>query len=114
MIKYINTDTKIPYIILIIITIEWIKAIPGSATIKDLRFAESYNGEFLIGGTYEESISNEATVLMSEGGTDVFVWKISSNGENIWLKSFGGIGNEDVKGIESLKSGSILSFICIK
>lgn len=89
-------------------TIEWIKAIPGSASIQDLSFAESFNGEFLIGGTYEESISNEATVLMSEGGTDVFVWKISSNGENIWLKSFGGIGNEDVKGIESLKSGSIL------
>ena len=89
-------------------TIEWIKAISGSANIQDLRFAESFNDEFLIAGVYEESISNDTTLLMSEGGTDVFVWKISSNGENIWFKSFGGIGNEDVKGIEALELGSIL------
>lgn len=46
------------------------------------------------GGTVDFDPEEETQNLVSNGGTDIFMLKLDSNGNFVWAKSIGGIGHD--------------------
>ncbi|MBN2725028.1 MAG: SBBP repeat-containing protein [Deltaproteobacteria bacterium] len=66
--------------------------------------AVTSEGDLIITGTTEGSMDGE----MSNGGSDIFVRKISSDGSHIWTVHLGGEGNEISGGVSIDSSGNII------
>jgi hypothetical protein len=86
-------------------TIEWQKCIGGSSYEYALGMTETQNGDVLITGA---SYSNDGNISSNYGEEDVYVSRISSDGNVIWSYNFGGSGMERASGIIELQDGSIL------
>lgn len=70
---------------------EWIKQIPGNAegSIADKAVAVDNEGNCYINGHFSYDLQIDDMVVTWIGGTDVFVAKISGDGETIWAQALG-------------------------
>ncbi|MCK5847442.1 MAG: T9SS type A sorting domain-containing protein [Bacteroidales bacterium] len=77
------------------------------------QFNVSQSGQIYIAGTFQDSvdIDPEATthMLYSNGEYDVFILKLSANGNFLWAKSFGGSANDFVRDVAVDSHGNIYS-----
>lgn len=82
----------------------WAKSIGDGA----FAFAESLvigsSGNLFISGQFTSTLDFDPSgasqfQMTSNGGQDFFVLKLDSNGEFIWAREFGGMGNDTAKGI---------------
>ncbi len=64
-------------------------------------------GNVYVTGYFSNSVTFGAIPLTSAGGTDIFVAKYSTNGALIWVRQFGGTGNEVVRGITANAAGDM-------
>lgn len=80
-------------------TLQWQQSFGGSNDDFTTDFTEDQSGNFLIvGETY--SFDNDAVENHSSiGSRDYFIIKISSQGQKIWTKCYGGSGNEYARGV---------------
>ena len=79
----------------------------GAAQIP-LGVAVDAQGNILLAGTFAGTISFGASLLISSGGKDYFLAKLSTNGEPIWAISFGdAVDNGDAIDIATDPSGDI-------
>jgi hypothetical protein len=87
----------------------WVKtfASTGNDSVEDMDF--DANGDLLITGRFRNTIDldpNAGTAnFTSNGGDDLFMAKINTEGEYVWGQAFGGTGLDIAKVIKSLPSG---------
>lgn len=78
----------------------WAKSIGGYATETITAIDINLNQEIYIAGSYTDSLLTIGlTTLINNSMRDVFVVKLDAYGNEIWVKSYGGIGSEGVSGI---------------
>jgi hypothetical protein len=77
------------------------------------KIAIDKNGNLFIKGDFKDSVDIDpgysVSKLYSKGNYDPFILKLSSNGNFIWGKSFGGINNDYINGISIDKNGNVYS-----
>jgi hypothetical protein len=75
----------------------WVKSWGGAGN-EALRVVVSDpQGNLLVTGDFDETISLGTTVLQSQGGTDVFVAKLTGDGQPLWSRRMGG-ASDDLSG----------------
>ncbi len=66
----------------------------------NLQFMESgSSNNIIVAGTFTNTISYQDFTLSSKGEEDLFLLHLNSNGTLIWMKSFGGIFEEDISSL---------------
>lgn len=65
------------------------------------------DGSFLLGGT-SESLTNGNKTALSKGKNDYWIVKISSNGNKIWDKTFGGNDDDILGGLSLANDGGFI------
>lgn len=85
----------------------WAIAVGGSSYDIAYDILLDDDGNVLVGGAFggyvEFEPGNSSTGLSAEGNSDAFLWKLNTAGEFLWVKQFGGAGNDL---IYSLASGT--------
>ena len=78
----------------------WIKSYGGTKGDYGNSFVETIDGDYIIVG---DSDSNDGDFTnLNIGYSDIFALKVNKNGEKVWLKTYGGTGNES--GYDVIKS----------
>ncbi|UEG50195.1 T9SS type A sorting domain-containing protein [Ferruginibacter lapsinanis] len=87
---------------------EWIKSIGGSGndSVVDIRFKNNFL--YVAGNFSSPTIEWDHTTLTNSGGSDIFIAKLDTNGNTIWVKSFGGAGNDNVQQLEVNNNGVVV------
>ena len=92
---------------------------PGGGTIENgLDMIITDSGSLLISGTFDESSTGSDSVdfnpdpleeynILTAGGSDIFLMKLSSSGEFLWAKGMGGGGDDRCWAVELDETGSI-------
>jgi|GEM_PF-3583202 len=79
----------------------------GISKVLDMEFA--VDGSLYLTGSYAGSIDLDASLNIdsytSNGGNDLFMIKLDTNGDYIWGNTFGSTSNENVNAIKVLDSG---------
>ncbi|MCZ4407226.1 T9SS type A sorting domain-containing protein [Cryomorphaceae bacterium 1068] len=78
-------------------TIEWTKAIGGSGIERGRDLKETADGDLIVTGH---------TNTLTMGVNDILVVKLNADGEVLWRNRYGGSGNENGWGVETLSDGS--------
>ena len=73
----------------------WAKTLGGPLNESVAKIDVDKNGGVYIGGTFSGSMQAEG-VITSNGGTDIFIAKYSSQGALQWIKIIGSIGNDSL------------------
>src|SRR5205085_2314896 len=77
--------------------IQWVKRAGGlldDASRGGSRLAVDRAGNFYVHGPFQDGAVFESTVLTSKGGNDVFTAKFNSQGNLLWVRQAGGLGDE--------------------
>ena len=85
--------------------LEWSKFFGGSFTDTPLGIVETANNNFIIAGS---SDSNDFNIEENKGTYDFWIIKISSLGNLIWEKSFGGSEIDEARAITSTNDGHFI------
>ncbi len=80
----------------------WSRAL-GAASAEGLSLGVTDAGEVVIGGAIEGAFGD----TIATGGADAFAAKYSANGAELWVKRFGGAGDEQVNALTVDASGAI-------
>jgi hypothetical protein len=88
--------------------IQWNKTIGGSGDENGISIQQTTDGGYVLTGFTE---SNDGDFSgMNKGGFDIFVMKLSSNGDIQWNKTIGGSGDENGLSIsQSTDGGYVLT-----
>jgi gliding motility-associated-like protein len=79
---------------------DWVLSVSGASSDRGIALAQDNANNIYATGYYRGSVTLGTTTINSVGGSqDVFLAKISSTGNVIWFKSFGGTGIETVSSI---------------
>jgi hypothetical protein len=86
---------------------QWAKSFGGTATDSSVDM-KIKNGYLYVTGNFTSSEINwDNTILNNNGGKDIFVAKLDTNGNTIWVKNFGGTGDDNVLQLEVNNSGTV-------
>lgn len=66
--------------------LQWVKSWGGAGFEYCKGLACDSDGNVFASGPFENSVNFEGTTLVSDGGIDFFLWKLDSNGNQIWLR----------------------------
>ncbi|MEW4923233.1 hypothetical protein [Algibacter sp. 2305UL17-15] len=86
-------------------TLLWEKSFGGSGIDEAWGIVASDDGNYVIVG---DTRSNDKDVSKNNGAADVFLIKISTNGNLIWQKTFGGSSFDTARSISKTNSGGYL------
>ncbi len=86
-------------------TLIWEKSFGGSQIDEARDIIATNDGHFLIVG---DTRSNDKDVTNNKGAADIWLIKITSNGELIWQKTIGGTGFDAARSIKSTMDGGYL------
>ncbi|MFZ1528015.1 MAG: hypothetical protein WAT19_04640, partial [Ferruginibacter sp.] len=70
-------------------SVVWVKTFGGVSRDSGISIKTDWQGNVIICGYYSNSISFGSFVLVSAGGTDGFICKLTTNGNVVWAKSLG-------------------------
>lgn len=87
----------------------WAKRYGGLSSDYGYGIVTDTSSNIFITGYFTDSAKFESTTLFSKGGQDIFIAKVSEQGNLIWVKSIGGSTNEYALSIALDKGGN--SFI---
>ena len=85
---------------------QWITSAGGAGFDEGKSSSVNPGGDIFITGIYSATSIFDQDTLQALGGTDVFVSKYTSSGTSVFLKSFGGAGNDDAHRIYCPATGS--------
>ncbi|MEJ6622710.1 MAG: hypothetical protein QNL93_12250 [Opitutae bacterium] len=69
---------------------------------------ETFDHSIHIVGNFREQLQLESRTWNSQGKSDNFIWNLTSSGEFIWLKTYGGVGVEEIVGVGGLPDDSFV------
>ncbi len=91
----------------------WAVAVGGSAYDIAYDIILDHDGNVLVGGAFggyvEFEPGNSSTGLSAEGNSDAFLWKLNTAGDFMWVKQFGGEGNDLIYSLAAGVGGSYAS-----
>ena len=89
----------------------WVKGVGGISTDSGHGLTVDGSGNVYLTGTYSDTVdfdpSGGMSTLSSAGDADVFILKLDSNGDFLWVKSVGGPGAENSFDIAVDESGNV-------
>jgi hypothetical protein len=85
--------------------LEWSKFFGGSLTDIPLGIVETANNNFIIAGA---SDSNDFNISNNKGADDFWITKITSTGNLVWEKSFGGSEIDEARAITATNDGNFI------
>src|SRR5690606_32983565 len=68
---------------------------------------QTSEGGFILGGFSYSDISGDK-VQKSKGGADYWIIKVDINGNKLWDKSFGGVGNDELHALQQTADGGFI------
>ena len=71
----------------------WDNTIGGSSGDQLYALQETEDGSYIVAGVSSSGISGDKTVV-SKGGSDYWILKLSQSGSIIWQKTYGGVGSD--------------------
>jgi len=78
----------------------WAVRYGGAGDDRDVRVAVDGSGDIYIAGTFQQTLSFGTIMLTANGAADAFVAKLrGTDGSPIWATSFGGTGDDAIRGI---------------
>ena len=83
----------------------WFKTISCSSELGHVTVVEMENQSIQLVGNFSAELFLESQSWNSLGSSDNFIWRMSANGVSEWLKTFGGVGVEEMVGVEPLPGG---------
>ncbi|MDQ3292774.1 MAG: GEVED domain-containing protein, partial [Bacteroidota bacterium] len=86
---------------------QWDKRFGGSLNDDLQALIQTADGNYLLGGTTASVASGDHSQT-SQGGTDYWLVKMSSNGNKLWDKRFGGTDNDEMQALIQTSDGSYL------
>lgn len=91
---------------------EWSERVAGPGADAALAVAAARDGSFLVGGSFERQAGIDAAgeQLVSAGGADGYLVRISAAGITMWGSRIGGVGEDAVRGLADgalLENGSL-------
>ncbi|TVQ01038.1 MAG: hypothetical protein EA359_14690 [Balneolaceae bacterium] len=84
----------------------WLRTFGGSNWDRSFAFTQTQSGEIVLTGLFS-SLDGYFNGL-NRGGQDIFVKKMDAAGNTVWLKTFGGTGNESGQAIIKTDDGSYI------
>lgn len=89
----------------------WVKAIGGTSDDYATAITVDSNGNVYITGIFHETVNfnpgGTAQNLTSKGAQDIFVLKLNSTGNFLWVKGIGGEGYEEASAIQASSNGEV-------
>ncbi|WP_312765064.1 SBBP repeat-containing protein [Epilithonimonas sp.] len=89
----------------------WVKGIGGTADDYGTAITVDSNGNVYITGIFQETVNfnpnGTAQNLTSKGAQDIFVLKLNSSGNFLWVKGIGGEGYEETSAIQVASNGEV-------
>lgn len=89
----------------------WCKSLGGTGDDAG-RVINDYGTSVIISGTFSESMDFDpgtgVEARTSNGGTDIFILALDSNGDFLWVETFGGPNNESMGGQELNSSDNMI------
>jgi len=93
------------------VTYEWTKTIGGKSYDKSYSITTDNSGNIYITGCFSDTVDFdpgiEENIHVSEGNTDVFIEKFNSNGDFLWVKTFGAADYDEGNSIAVDKYGNV-------
>jgi len=86
---------------------EWQKSFGGSASDLLQSIRTTHDGGFILAGTSNSGKSFQKTTE-AHGSNDYWVIKLDAKGEQMWQRSFGGIGQDDLQTVVVTRDGGYL------
>ncbi len=90
----------------------WVRKWGGANHQQINDIAANTTHEIVIAGNFEGTsylnIGNSSTAATNAGAKDFFVTKLDANGSEVWTRTWGGTGNDEVKGITTSTSNEII------
>lgn len=88
--------------------LEWLKLFSSTGEVSGRGISSDANGNALITGTFKGTLTLGTTSLTATSTNgDVFIAKLDVNGNTLWAKKFGQIGENYARGIDSDSEGNI-------
>ena len=97
--------------------LEWAVSVGGSMFDYGTGITTDNQGNVYVTGYYDETVDfnpgGDEWLLTSQGGGDIFILKLTSDGEFVWAKSIGGTGYEESTaiGVDELGNVYILGYL---
>ncbi|MBX3043790.1 MAG: SBBP repeat-containing protein [Ignavibacteriae bacterium] len=88
-------------------TLIWAKQFGGTGDDYARGIDADANGNIYVSGVFSNSVNFDGITLAANGSSDIFLMKLDSNGNIIWIKQIGNLGAEEGCEIEALPSGDI-------
>ncbi|MFN0188703.1 MAG: T9SS type A sorting domain-containing protein [Bacteroidia bacterium] len=87
---------------------QWVKSANGNHFDIAVRSCTDASGNLIVAGSYFSTpLSFQNNVINSNGGYDVFIAKYDAAGNEMWIRSFGNVGEESVNDIACDGNGNI-------
>ncbi|MCP1381951.1 SBBP repeat-containing protein [Runella salmonicolor] len=86
---------------------EWVRSAGGTGTENGQGVAVDGNGNVYISGNFNTTVRFDNRYVTSKGNNDIFIAKYTTDGTNLWLRSAGGINNENGREIAVDAIGSV-------
>lgn len=84
----------------------WVRTFGGSSWDRGFAFTQAENGDIILTGLYGSADGDFSG--LNRGGQDIFVKKLNVSGDRIWMKTFGGTGNESGQAIIKTDDGGYI------
>jgi hypothetical protein len=85
----------------------WARRGGGASNDVALATLTTGSGDVYVAGYFTDTADFSGTQLVSAGGEDMFLARYTPTGTLVWVKRFGGSGNERAVGLANLVSGGI-------
>ena len=87
----------------------WSKRFGDSTNEVYLQMVLGLNGDIFLGGRYKDQLSLGGPLMTSVDSNDVFVGKLTKDGDHVWSRSFGDMASADLTSLAVAADGNLLA-----
>lgn len=101
-----DPQIKMPFVLSISKTgnLNWFKPIMVGASSNLNDIAVDGQGNIYIGGSFRNSLTLDGVTINANAKTDIFLAKLNSSGNRIWLNRYGGAEHEGINSVDVLNN----------
>ena len=80
---------------------------PNSGRAEGLDVVVDQGGNSYVIGSFQDSVNVAGQLIISNGDYDIFLAKFDMNGQLVWIRSFGGLENDEGRGVAVDPTGDV-------